>query len=286
MHTGFLSYKKFRWLLIAVISVIVAIVTYLNSASIEPRNGGTLYGYIMGSISAFLILLFIAFGIRKRRYASNFGSVQGWLSAHVYLGIALIVFASLHSGFQFGWNVHSLAYFLVIVVVLTGIYGIVAYTVYPTEITVNRQNMTRGQILQEIAELDRITQNLAVTIDQQVASWVDSAIQGTRIGGGVWAQLSGKDFSIMENRRHGNAEQKRLTSLIAEQRSKSQNADNIIKLQELMQLISSKKNWLKRLRRDIALQARLEIWRYFHVPLSLALLASLIAHVVSVFVYW
>lgn len=205
---------------------------------------------------------------------------------HIFLGLALIIFVSLHSGFQLGWNVHTLAYVLVITVVLTGIYGIVVYTVYPTNITLNRQNMTRDQMMQEVIELDRLTQNLAVSIDQQTAAWIDSAIQGTRVGGGVLAQLSGRDFSFMESRRQSNADQKRLTSLIAEQRSKSQNADGIAKLQELMQLIGNKRNWLKRIRQDIAMQARMEIWRYLHVPLSLALLASLIAHVVSVFVYW
>ncbi len=286
MHTGFLAYKRFRWLIIAILSSIIAIVTYVNIDSIEPKNGGTAYGYTLGSISAFLILVFIGFGIRKRRYGSNLGSVQGWLSAHVYLGMALIIFASLHSGFQLGWNIHSLAYVLVIVVVLTGIYGIVVYSVYPTSVTLNRQNMTRAQMLQEVAELDRLAQNLAVTIDQQVAAWVDSAVQGTRLGGGVWAQLSGKDRSFMESRRYGNADQKRLTSLLAEQLAKSQDPTAINKLQELMQLVTAKRNWLKRLRSDISMLARMEIWRYLHIPLSLALLASLIAHVVSVFVYW
>jgi len=285
MHTGFLSYKKFRWLIVAIVLAIAAVVSYFQIDSIEPKNGGTVYGYVMGSFSAFLILVFIGFGIRKRSYASNFGSVQGWLSAHVYLGLALIVFASLHSGFQLGLNIHTLTYFLVIAVVLTGIYGIVAYANYPTEITVNRQNMTRAQMLQEVAELDRLTLNLAAIVDQQIAAWVDSAVQGTRLGGSVWAQVRGVDYSIMDKRQN-NGDQKRLTSLIAEQMAKSNDPKSITQLQELMQLVTTKKNWLSRLRRDIAMQARMDIWRYFHVPLSLALLASLIAHVVSVFVYW
>ena len=41
-----------------------------------------------------------------------------------------------------------------------------------------------------------------------------------------------------------------------------------------------------RVARDIQYQALMEIWLYVHVPLSFALLAALIGHVVSVFFYW
>jgi hypothetical protein len=30
----------------------------------------------------------------------------------------------------------------------------------------------------------------------------------------------------------------------------------------------------------------MQIWLYFHVPLTIALLAALTAHIVSVFLYW
>ena len=30
----------------------------------------------------------------------------------------------------------------------------------------------------------------------------------------------------------------------------------------------------------------MDIWLYFHVPLTFALLAALVTHIVSVFIYW
>ena len=41
-----------------------------------------------------------------------------------------------------------------------------------------------------------------------------------------------------------------------------------------------------RITRDLQVQALMEVWLYVHVPLSIALLAALVAHVVSVFFYW
>ena len=55
----------------------------------------------------------------------------GWLSAHVYLGVVLVVVATLHASFQAGWNVHTLAYVLMLFVVLSGIYGVIMYARVP-----------------------------------------------------------------------------------------------------------------------------------------------------------
>ena len=42
----------------------------------------------------------------------------------------------------------------------------------------------------------------------------------------------------------------------------------------------------ERIGRDLQYRALLQVWLYFHVPLSFALLAALTAHVVSVFYFW
>ena len=51
-------------------------------------------------------------------------------------------------------------------------------------------------------------------------------------------------------------------------------------------LIGQKTVLVKQLRRNLQIQAFMDIWLYFHVPLSFALLAALTAHIVSVFFYW
>ena len=74
-----------------------------------------------------LILWLALLGIRKRAMTRGRWSLKAWTSAHVYLGLALIVIATLHTGFQFGWNVHTLAYVLMMLVIVSGIYGISVY---------------------------------------------------------------------------------------------------------------------------------------------------------------
>jgi hypothetical protein len=66
------------------------------------------------------------------------------------LGVALIVIGTLHTGFQLGWNVHTLAYALMMVVILSGIYGVAVYATLPASLSNNSKEMTRGQILPEV----------------------------------------------------------------------------------------------------------------------------------------
>ena len=55
---------------------------------------------------------------------------------------------------------------------------------------------------------------------------------------------------------------------------------------ELSALLRNKRKLLKQLCEDLRLQATLEFWLYFHVPLTIALLVALAVHITTVFVYW
>jgi len=58
-------------------------------------------------------------GIRKRRYRQPSGQDLG----HVYIGTSLLVIVTLHTAFEFGWNVHTAAYALMEIVIVSGMIG-------------------------------------------------------------------------------------------------------------------------------------------------------------------
>ena len=91
MHQSFLEHAGRRYLKVAVALCAVSIARYAWHDPRSPPNGGTWLGYTLGGVGAALILWLAALGVRKRSYASSLGTVQGWVSAHVYLGLALIV---------------------------------------------------------------------------------------------------------------------------------------------------------------------------------------------------
>lgn len=291
MHQSILDFSGRRYLKIALALCGLSLALYLWHDPRSPPNGGTWLGYTLGGIGAALILWLTALGLRKRSYASTLGTLQGWVSAHVYLGLALMLVATLHTGFQFGWNIHTVCYLLMTVVIASGLLGIVLYQRFPRELSQNRAQQTSAQMLTELQELDARTRRVAANASPEEIFAIDANIAGTRIGGSTMAILSARDRSTV--RFPGGAEQSepnpgqvRVLEWLSARLSASDEADRTRVLTDLVSLIGARRTLLRRLQQDARLRGWLSVWLYVHVPVTFGLLGSLIAHVVSVFLYW
>jgi hypothetical protein len=301
MHESFLTHARKRYLWVALVLLTGSLLAYGWHDPIGPPNGGTWLGYTLGTIGALLIVWLMLFGIRKRTYANRVGTLRGWLSAHVYLGTALLLVALLHTGFQFGWNLHTLAFVLMTIVILSGFFGVYAYLRYPNLMTRNRESTTRQAMLDEINELDQNALTLADGIDPKIHGLVLRSIERTRLGGGVWALINARDASdqalkqarSMLEKREQSDKPKEMTTremptmfamvdFLAQGATDKQSEA----LRKLIDLLSRKKALASRVARDIQFQSLMEFWLYFHVPLSFALLAALTGHILAVFFYW
>jgi hypothetical protein len=298
MHDSILTYAKSRYLWISLILLVGSIAAYVLHDPGGPPNGGTWLGYTLGTISALLIVWLMFFGIRKRQYLQNVGTLRGWLSAHIFLGTTLILLVLLHAGFQIGWNIHTFAYVLMLIVIFSGFFGLFAYLRYPSMMTRNRESATRDAMLDEVAEIDQNALSLADGIDPKIHAVVLRSIGNTKLGGGVWTQLrahDGSDLALESLHKALADREKKTESKTAEMPTMFAMVDFLAEratdkqgeaMRKLIDLISRKKSLATKVARDIQFQAMMEIWLYFHVPVSFALLAALIAHIVSSFFYW
>jgi hypothetical protein len=275
-HYSILEYEHFRWFKAAVALSLLAAGAYLwHDPPLKPY-GGTWLGYTLGTVGAILILWLLYYGVRKRRYRSTLGTVQGWLSAHVYLGTALIVVVTLHTGFELGWNVHTLAYVLMLLVVFSGFYGVFVYLRAPRAMTENLGEDTLESIVLRIADLDREMRDKALSLPDDLFALVDRSVAGTRLGGSFMRLLTGRDRGCPTA-----AAVREWPSL-----ARGLSGDIAKRDKEVYGLVLQKNQLLERARRDLKHKAMLDLWLYLHVPLAFMLLAALTAHVVSVFIYW
>jgi hypothetical protein len=275
-HNSILEYAHFRWFKGGLVLCALAAAAYLwHRPPIKP-NGGTWLGYTLGTIGAILILWLMWYGVRKRRYRSTSGTVQGWLSAHVYLGTALVFVATLHTGFNLGWNIHTLAYVLMLLVVASGMYGVYMYLRVPPAMTENLGEETLASVMLRISDIDREMRTKAMSLPDALLSLVDSSISGTRLGGTFTRLVTGRD--------PGCATAAAVNQWPTASRGLSGAAANLER--ETFGLLLEKQQLLERARRDLRHKAVLDLWLYVHVPLAFMLLAALTAHIVSVFIYW
>lgn len=312
MHESFLVYARLRWLKLSLLLCVLSIALYAWHDPVGGPSGGTWLGYGLGGLGAGLIVWLAWLGIRKRQYRQSLGSVKAWTSAHVYLGVSLLIIATLHSGFQFGWNLHTLSYALMVLVILSGIWGVAAYSHYPAVITSALDNRTVDSMLDELADLDQQVLTLADRIDERSHAEILRSVENTRLGGTFWEQIVGRgakqQWGQIENYlRDKRKELEKLTSrakhletatlqpgadgatmmfVVGSAVSASKDKATGENIRKLLNLMGRRKNLIARINDDVTRRARMRGWLFLHVPLSVALLGALLAHVIAVFAYW
>lgn len=281
-HEGFLTHRRGHWAKVSAALSLLVIAAWALTDPVPPNasghNGGTWLGYTLGTLGAVMIVWLSLLGVRKRVVGTRPYSLKGWTSAHVWLGMSLIVIGTLHAGGQLGWNVHSLAWALMMIVILSGFWGIHLYRSLPEKLSANRGELTQGQMLEAIRTLDRQLDTAAQPLGADIAGLVRTSLAETRIAGSLRQRLSG-DYRGDGNARALAAVAERVQAAIRAGRPDE-------RLQQIRFLLERKEAALAQARRHIALKAQLELWLYIHVPATLALLAALTAHILSVFLYW
>jgi hypothetical protein len=263
-HEGFLRHKSFRWAKLSVLLCAAAIALYALVDVPGRHYGGTAPGYLLGTVSVLLILWLTTLGIRKRAMTRGRWSLKGWTSAHVWLGLSLVVLATLHSGFRFGLDVHTLAWALMLLVILSGLYGIAVYAALPPALGDSRGELTRPQMIDALAKLDAQLEAAAQPLAHEQAALLREALAEDPFAAGLVRRLSGSAA-----------------------RSPTRRAiDRLPGETAVVAMLERKAAALAQIRRHLRIRALLEVWLYVHVPLTFALLAALAAHILSVFFYW
>ena len=268
----FFNYKNYLYFWISILILVGLTVIYILDTPLGGPNGGTVLGYSYGGLATAGILYLMWYGIRKRSYHASVTTLKGTLAAHVWIGIALLLVVPLHSGFQFGVNVHTLAYLLMSLVVLSGIWGAINYATLTTQIQAHRGGGSHKELIQQIESLSRdIERSLSGGKSDelvQLAKRLDVTFQPS-----VTRFVRSKGSTSVDRKLAAEL----LAALPSEERQDGSS---------LVELINKKVSLINQLKRDVTVLYWLKVWLYFHVPLSFALLAALAIHIFAVFYNW
>ncbi|HEV7784639.1 MAG TPA: hypothetical protein VGQ28_04825 [Thermoanaerobaculia bacterium] len=238
-------------------------------------HGGSRGGIVYGALGTLAILILLYFGVRKRSYRSTWGTLEGWLQCHLYLGLLSAVLILFHTGFRFHDKVAIAAFMVLLAVVASGFWGAVVYTGVPRRLTEVEGDLAPAAMAEQLEQLGRTMARLATGRSapfQKVCTGLLAEMVPERLAG--WKLLFGG-----RSRKGGDA----ATPWAAElARVPAGEQDE---LRQLLVLARQRRELHQRLLVQQRYRNQLEVWLYLHLPLSLALVALVAAHLIAVFFF-
>lgn len=112
----------------------IAYASYTNRPFAGPQ-GGSAMGLIFGSLG-FAFMIFAAFlGARKRVPTWRLGRAQAWMRGHLWLGLLSLPLILFHGGFHFGGTLTRVLMWLLIITVVSGVFGAALQNYVPRMMT-------------------------------------------------------------------------------------------------------------------------------------------------------
>jgi hypothetical protein len=125
-----------RWVL-----AVVALAAFASAWYVAERvrtgiwpGGSSLPGSTFGVAGGLLILFEAFLWVRKKVRAWRIGRAQVWMRAHIWLGLLCLPLLVYHSGFRMGGTLSTVLMVLLLVVIASGVWGLVLQQFLPSRL--------------------------------------------------------------------------------------------------------------------------------------------------------
>jgi hypothetical protein len=134
---------------------------------LKPSGTAGLY---LGRAGFFLFLALYLYPLRKRwTWLGRQGNSKRWLDVHVLLGLTAPIIITFHSSFKFS-GIAGIAYWVMVVVALSGVIGRYIYTQIPRSLTSVEVALKEAQ--EQSAKLAGKLNNLGILSEKEVAELI------------------------------------------------------------------------------------------------------------------
>ena len=243
-------------------------VVYVGYALLTDQGGGHPFGHWLGVIGTLLMLSTETFySLRKRtRWLRWAGPVRYWLSAHIFTGIVGPFMVLMHTAFEFR-GLAGLTAGLTALVVASGFLGRYLYTAIPRSLAGVEASTT------DLADTIRQTQIALNHMGQQHSPAVRALVGAeSRPQAGAradWARVLLRGWDTWRYRRRVRGQIRQIEK--AER----------TRLAEVERLLLERQAREYQLQTINAARRMLSVWHAVHVPLGVALFASVASHVAA-----
>lgn len=266
-----------KWSIVGLVLIAALVASWFPYRASTPfPHGGSPAGLVYGAIALVLMGVLLYYGVRKRSYRSTFGKLEEWLQSHIWLGIVAFVAVVAHTGFRFEDRVATALFIVVSAVVASGIFGAILYRTVPRILTEVETNLSADQISEQLNQLSR---SMA-----RIASGKSPAFQ--RIQAGIARELRPRPLAAWmlvlagpgrRTSRELGGDWTRMLGLVQ--------ASEQEELRQLLVTSRQQKELHHRLLQQQRYRNLLDFWLWIHLPLSIAMVVLILAHLASAFYF-
>jgi hypothetical protein len=143
------------WFFISIAIFVVCLAIYVPYALTAPKGptGGSALGLAFGIVGFAFMLFAAALGARKRVPTWRLGRAQAWMRGHLWLGFLALPLILFHGGFHFGGTLTKILMCLLIVTVVSGVFGAALQNYLPKIMT---KDVPLETIYDEIGHVRRL----------------------------------------------------------------------------------------------------------------------------------
>jgi len=129
------------WAIASLLILAVFTAVYVAYAVHAPEGarGGSTLGLAFGVIGFGFMIFAALLGARKRVPVWRIGRAQAWMRGHLWLGLLSLPVILFHGGFHFGGTLTSVLMWLLIITVVSGVFGAVLQHYVPRVMTADVQ---------------------------------------------------------------------------------------------------------------------------------------------------
>lgn len=268
-----MEYKlRSRWPLLfsAILTpLLVSFYFYFLSANPLHRANFTLVYGILGSVSIVFLTLYI---IRRNTYRHWHGSMHSWYQAHIYIGIISLVLVVMHTGFDFTGTFSVFLLILFFLVIISGIIGLLIYIHVPSSLTkYGRDVIADEEILDRMEnylnEADDLVSNTSHEFRKLYQKSIRPFFRSKRT---KWKYLFTEERELINKHKNMMEHYKNILS------------DKDYYDLNILSSILVEKEKLAFMWTKIML---MKVWLNFHMPLTFAMLAMLLIHILTIFYF-